>query len=80
VKFDQNYSKYRDNKNAHFKSLQSNLQTNLENRHVEVERTVNPNENIKDTLKHFNELRERKKNAVLIQRTSTTMCGIPFSC
>jgi hypothetical protein len=30
VKFDESYSKYRDNKNAHFKSLQTNLQTNLE--------------------------------------------------
>jgi hypothetical protein len=66
VKFDQNYSKYRDNKNAHFKSLQSNLQTNLENRLTiveELKELINPNENIKDTLKHFNELRERWKNA-----------------
>jgi hypothetical protein len=66
LKFDQNYSKYRDNKNAHFKSLQSNLQTNLENRLTiveELKELINPNENIKDTLKHFNELRERWKNA-----------------
>ena len=66
VKFDESYSKYRDNKNAHFKSLQTNLQTNLENRLAVVEELkelINPNENIKDTLKHFNELRERWKNA-----------------
>ena len=66
VKFDQNYSKYRDSKNAHFKSLQSNLQTNLANRLAiveELKELINPNENIKDTLKHFNELRERWKNA-----------------
>lgn len=66
IKFDQNYSKYRDHKNAHFKSLQSNLQTNLENRLTiveELKELINPNENIKDTLKHFNELRERWKNA-----------------
>jgi hypothetical protein len=47
VKFDQNYSKYRDNKNAHFKSLQSNLQTNLENRLAiveELKELINPNE------------------------------------
>jgi UDP-N-acetylmuramoylalanine-D-glutamate ligase len=67
VKFDENYSKYRDNKNAHFKSLQTNLQTNLENRLAVVEELkelINPNENIKDTLKHFNELRERWKMQV----------------
>ena len=66
VKFDQTYSKYRENKNTHFKSLQSNLQTNLETRLAVVEELkelINPNENIKDTLKHFNELRERWKNA-----------------
>jgi hypothetical protein len=71
VKFDQNYSKYRDNKNAHFKSLQSNLQTNLENRLAiveELKELINPNENIKDTLKHFNELRERWKNAGAIPK------------
>jgi len=64
--FDQLYSLYRDNKNVHFKSLQSNLKTNLENRLAiveELKELINPQENIKDTLKHFNELRERWKNA-----------------
>jgi hypothetical protein len=66
VKFDQIYSLYKDNKNAHYKSLQTNLKSNLENRLAiveELKELINPNENIKDTLKHFNELRERWKNA-----------------
>ncbi len=66
TEFDQFYSLYRDNKNAHFKSLQTNLKTNLENRLAiveELKELINPQENIKDTLKHFNDLRERWKNA-----------------
>lgn len=66
TQFDQFYSLYRDNKNAHFKSLQTNLKTNLENRLAiveELKELINPQENIKDTLKHFNDLRERWKNA-----------------
>ena len=64
--FDQYYSLFRDNKNAHFKSLQTNLKTNLENRLSiveELKELINPQDNIKDTLKHFNDLRERWKNA-----------------
>ena len=66
TQFDQFYSLYRDNKNTHFKSLQTNLKTNLENRLAiveELKELINPQENIKDTLKHFNDLRERWKNA-----------------
>ena len=66
TKFDQYYSLFRDNKNVHFKSLQTNLKTNLENRLAiveELKELINPQENIKDTLKQFNELRERWKNA-----------------
>ena len=66
TKFDQYYSLFRDNKNAHFKSLQTNLKTNLENRLAiveELKELINPQENIKDTLKHFNDLRERWKNS-----------------
>ncbi|NBW27148.1 MAG: DUF349 domain-containing protein [Flavobacteriaceae bacterium] len=65
-KFDQLYSSYRDKKNVHFKNLQNNLKNNLEIRLAIVEELkdlINPQENIKDTLKHFNELRERWKNA-----------------
>jgi len=66
TQFDQFYSLFRDNKNAHFKSLQTNLKTNLENRLAiveELKELINPQENIKDTLKQFNDLRERWKNA-----------------
>ena len=66
TKFDQFYTLYKDNKNIHFKSLESNLKNNLETRLAiveELKELINPNENIKDTLKHFNELRERWKNA-----------------
>lgn len=66
TKFDQYYTLFKDNRNAHFKSLQTNLSTNLENRLAiveELKELINPQENIKDTLKHFNDLRERWKNA-----------------
>ncbi|HTG66480.1 MAG TPA: DUF349 domain-containing protein [Flavobacterium sp.] len=66
AKFDQLYNLYKDNKNTHFKSLQNNLKNNLSTRLAiveELKELINPNENIKDTLKHFNELRERWKNA-----------------
>lgn len=64
--FDKYYSQFRDIKNTHFKSLQTNLKTNLENRLAiveELKELINPQANIKDTLKHFNDLRERWKNA-----------------
>ena len=64
--FDQLYNRFRDRKNVHFKSLQTNLKTNLEDRLAiveELKNLINPQENIKDTLKHFNELRDRWKNA-----------------
>jgi hypothetical protein len=66
TQFDKYYSLFRDTKNTHFKSLQTNLKTNLENRLAiveELKELINPQENIKDTLKHFNDLRERWKNA-----------------
>jgi hypothetical protein len=65
-KFDEYYNIFRDKRNAHFKHLQTNLKSNLENRLAiveELKELINPQENIKDTLKHFNELRERWKNA-----------------
>jgi hypothetical protein len=66
TKFDQLYNQYRDRKSKHFKSLESNLKTNLENRLAiveELKNLINPQENIKDTLKHFNDLRDRWKVA-----------------
>ena len=71
TEFDTYYSQYRDKKNSHFKSLQTNLITNLENRLAiveELKELINPQTNIKNTLKHFNELRERWKNAGAIPK------------
>ncbi|WP_300979185.1 DUF349 domain-containing protein [Flavobacterium sp.] len=65
-KFDQYYTLYKENKNNHFKSLQTSLKSNLETRLAIVEELrnlIDPQANIKDTLKHFNDLRERWKNA-----------------
>ena len=64
--FDKYYSIFRDAKNTHFKSLQTNLKSNLENRLAiveELKELIDPQANIKDTLKHFNDLRDRWKNA-----------------
>ena len=65
-KFDNIYSVYRNHKNEHFKNLQTSLKNNLENRLAiveELKELINPQANIKDVLKHFNDLRERWKNA-----------------
>ncbi|MBK0368344.1 DUF349 domain-containing protein [Flavobacterium agrisoli] len=65
-KFDEYYNVYRSKLNAHYKNLETNLKSNLENRLAiveELKELINPQENIKDTLKHFNELRERWKTA-----------------
>ncbi|WGK93925.1 MULTISPECIES: DUF349 domain-containing protein [Flavobacterium] len=65
-KFDNIYSVYRNHKNEHFKNLQTSLKNNLENRLAiveELKELINPQANIKDILKHFNDLRERWKNA-----------------
>lgn len=65
-KFDQYYTQFKENKNAHFKSLQTSLKSNLETRLAiveELKNLIDPQANIKDTLKHFNDLRERWKNA-----------------
>ena len=64
--FDHLYTQYRDKKNIHFKSLQNNLKTNLENRIAIVEELkslLNEQTNISSTLKHFNDIRERWKVA-----------------
>lgn len=65
-KFEKLYGLYRDSKSRHLKEVERNLETNLANRLAiveELKELINPNENIKDTLRHFNELRERWKNA-----------------
>ncbi len=66
TKFDQLYTNYKDRKNAHFKSLENNLKTNLETRNSLVEELKNllhSQENISNSLKHFNDIRDRWKNA-----------------
>lgn len=71
TKFDALYTEFKNRRNAHYNGLQKNLKSNLENRLAiveELKELINPNENIKDTLKHFNELRERWKNAGPIPR------------
>ncbi|WP_284653000.1 DUF349 domain-containing protein [Flavobacterium terrisoli] len=66
VKFDQLYTQYRDKKNVHFKSLQNNLKANLDNRLAiveELKQLINSQESISTSLKQFNDIRERWKNA-----------------
>ena len=65
-KFDSLYSNFRSKKNTHFKSLESDLKSNLQTRLAlieELKSLINPGENIKDNLKQFNDLRERWKTA-----------------
>lgn len=66
VKFDQLYNQYRDKKNTHFKSLQNNLQSNLDNRLAiveELKNLIHSQESIPVTLKKFNDIRDRWKVA-----------------
>lgn len=66
-RFDNLYNQYRDKKNTHFKSLQNNLQANLEKRLALVEELKNlvnnPTGNISASLKQLNDIRERWKTA-----------------
>lgn len=69
--FDSIYKQIKSKQNTHFKSLQNNLKSNLERRLEiveEIKNLINPEENIKDTLKHFNELRDQWKNIGPIPR------------
>jgi uncharacterized protein YhaN len=55
------------------------LKSNLENRLAiveELKELINPQENIKDTLKHFNELRDRWKKWDQYQKINTITSGI----
>lgn len=66
TRFDKSYNQYRDRKSDHFKALEANLNKNLKERLAiieEIKPLANPDSNIKDNLKIFNELRERWKNA-----------------
>lgn len=65
-KFDKLYTLYRESKARLAKETERNLEKNLENRLAiveELKNLINPNENIKDTLRHFNELRDRWRTA-----------------
>ncbi len=65
-KFDQLYNSYKDKKTSHFKSLQNDLQKNLENRLAIVEELktlIQSPENISASLKQLNDIRERWKVA-----------------
>lgn len=65
-KFDTLYTSHREKKNAHFKSLQNDLQKNLENRLAIVEELKNllqSPETISASLKQLNDIRERWKVA-----------------
>jgi len=65
AKFDLVYNQYRDQKNAHYKNLQNDLHGNLDKRLEIVEEMrnlINPAESMQDTVKHFNDLRDRWKN------------------
>ena len=71
TKFDSLYNQFRDKKNAHFKSLQTNLKVNLENRLAIVEELKNliqSQDTISTSLKQLNEIRERWKNAGAIPK------------
>ena len=66
TKFDQLYTNYRDRKNAHFKGLENNLKTNLETRNAlvdELKNLLHSQEKIGSSLKPFNDIRDRWKNA-----------------
>lgn len=66
VKFDQLYNQYREKKNSHFKSIQNDLKTNLENRLAiveELKNLIHSQESIPVTLKKFNDIRDRWKVA-----------------
>ncbi len=71
TKFDHLYTDYRNRKNAHFKTLQNNLQTNLVNRLAIVEELktlINSQDNIANSLKQLNDIRERWKTAGAIPK------------
>ncbi|MGX7668359.1 DUF349 domain-containing protein [Flavobacterium pedocola] len=71
-KFDGIYNKYKDQKNQQFKVMQNSLKHNLDLRLAIIEELKNlvdnSGDNMQETLKNVNELRERWKNAGPIPR------------
>lgn len=61
-KFDGLLNQYKDKRNSYYKALESKLTTNLNNRIEiieELKNIINPETNIPDLFKQFNEIRER---------------------
>lgn len=69
--FENLYNQYRDKKNAHFKKVQNDLKSNLDNRLAIIEELKILADNAgttKDSIKQVNEIRERWKAAGPIPR------------
>lgn len=69
--FDSLYRAYKNKLSNLYKERNKNLKDNLQKREAiveELKNLINPQENIKDTLKHFNELREQWKQIGPIPR------------
>lgn len=65
-KFDGLLNQYKDKRNTYYKALEGKLTTNLNNRIEiieELKNIINPETNIPDLFKQFNEIRERWKVA-----------------
>ncbi|WP_425076023.1 DUF349 domain-containing protein [Psychroserpens sp. S379A] len=70
-RFNEVFKTYRNNLNAYYKDLESNLKQNLENRLAiieEIKGLINVEENINTTYKHFKDLQEQWRNAGPIPR------------
>jgi hypothetical protein len=65
-KFDALINDYRDRKNKHYKNLENNLKNNLSVRLELIEELkglINPENNIQDIFRQFNDIRERWRSA-----------------
>src|SRR5690554_1407751 len=65
-KFDALYEEYKDRRNKHYTALENNLKANLNKRLEiieELKNLVNPETNIPDLFKQFNEIRDRWRTA-----------------
>lgn len=70
-KFDGFFDQYRERRNNHYKSLENSLKENLNKRLgiiEELKNLINPETNIPDLFKQFNEIRERWRGAGAIPK------------
>lgn len=70
-KFDTVFDQYKERRNNHYKALENNLKANLNKRLEiieELKNLINPETNIPDLFKQFNEIRERWRNAGAIPK------------